>query len=77
MIARGMIKRLEVSALVARGALLAMTTLAIAGCGKNEIELPPSPVSKPAAADPDSLKAGFARVDITPPPGFGNFGYGP
>ena len=77
MIARGMIKRLEVSALVARGALLAMTTLAIAGCGKYVIELPPSPVSKPAAADPDSLKAGFARVDITPPPGFGNFGYGP
>jgi neutral ceramidase len=36
----------------------------------------PGPKSQSASAT-GSFRAGFGRVDITPPPGFGLFGYGP
>ncbi|HEX6133143.1 MAG TPA: neutral/alkaline non-lysosomal ceramidase N-terminal domain-containing protein [Longimicrobiales bacterium] len=47
--------------------------LLLTGC----ISTLPAPVSPEPAAQSRSLRAGFARVDITPPPGVGLFGYGP
>lgn len=58
--------------------LLHVAMLCVAlGCGGSGVVLLPAPTSPPPAGASEGLRAGFARVDITPPPGFGLGGYGP
>jgi neutral ceramidase len=66
-----------VSAVIGLCCALALGLLSIAGCVPGEVIDLPEPLSKPTPAGTGTLQAGFARVDITPPPGFGLFGYGP
>ncbi len=47
-----------------------------AACAPKSISLP-TPESGPPQPGVGTLKAGHARLDITPPPGYGLFGYGP
>jgi neutral ceramidase len=50
--------------------------LVMAGCATREVTLP-GPASPPPVVEPDHLRAGFGRADITPPPGLGLEAYGP
>jgi len=59
-----------------RHASLLLTMLALGACAPGSVPLP-TPVSSPAEPGSGKLLAGFARVDITPPVGYGLFGYGP
>ncbi|UCF19028.1 MAG: neutral/alkaline non-lysosomal ceramidase N-terminal domain-containing protein [Gemmatimonadota bacterium] len=56
--------------------LLALVALAVGACSAPRVTIP-TPRSVPAPADSGTLRAGFGRKDITPPPGYGLFGYGP
>lgn len=71
-------KRRTISVRHVRAAAAAMLAVAGAGCHAKRVDLPsplsPSPVARPDTA---GLRAGFARVDITPPPGPSTLGYGP
>lgn len=60
----------------AAGVLAGSATL-VTGCAPARVQLPASlsPPPRPSAAAP--VQAGFARVDITPPPGVGLAGNGP
>jgi neutral ceramidase len=62
----------------AEGPYLAMLLVAaiLAGCAGFEPMVLPSPRSGPPLPRTDTLRAGVSRVDITPPAGFGLFGYG-
>jgi neutral ceramidase len=50
---------------------------ALPACSLAPMYLPPAESPAPAARDSGGLHAGFARVDITPPPGPALIGYGP
>ena len=55
--------------------LLVLVVAVLAACGGRLSPAPQSPVAPPSPGD--SLKAGIARADITPPPGLSLFGHGP
>lgn len=54
---------------------LVLIVLVPGACAPKEMPLP-RPLSRPSAEGDGILRAGFARVDITPPPGYGMFGFG-
>lgn len=56
---------------------IAFAAMAVAGCRKQPVLLPAPSSAEPAPAEPIGLRAGFGKVDITPPPGVGLMGYGP
>jgi neutral ceramidase len=58
-------------------ALLAVASPALAGCAAYHQRILPGPASPPPGAGRGLLRAGFAKVDITPPPGVGLAGNGP
>jgi neutral ceramidase len=58
----------------ALAALLAAGSLA---CAPKELVLPSHPSPAPVPRPSGGLRAGFARVEITPPPGPSTVGYGP
>jgi neutral ceramidase len=57
--------------------VLLASLLAVPACTLPEKFELPTPASEPATEGEGVLLAGFDLVDITPPPGFGLFGYGP
>ncbi|HEU0053093.1 MAG TPA: neutral/alkaline non-lysosomal ceramidase N-terminal domain-containing protein, partial [Longimicrobium sp.] len=56
--------------------LSVLGALAAGACGRAPIPLPTPQSPAPVASDTGGLRAGFARVDITPPPGPAMIGYG-
>ncbi len=60
----------------ARCVRLAFVAVALASCAPKDVPLP-TPISRPPQTGSGYLRAGFGRVDITPPPSYGLFGYGP
>ena len=56
--------------------LVAAALLAAGACAPPPIHLPSPESPRPVAGDTGGLRAGFARVDITPPPGPGMIGWG-
>ncbi|HEX6748649.1 MAG TPA: neutral/alkaline non-lysosomal ceramidase N-terminal domain-containing protein [Longimicrobium sp.] len=56
--------------------LIVAATAAAWGCVPRAIQLPTAQSPEPVARDTGGLHAGFARVDITPPPGPAMVGYG-
>jgi len=60
-----------------RAVLLQATALLVAGCGPTRLHVPGTLSPAPRPAGDVLLQAGFARADITPPPGVGLAGNGP
>lgn len=60
-----------------RAVLLGVSAVLLTACGPTRVSVPGSLSPKPQAVRGSSLQAGFARVDITPPPGVGLAGNGP
>jgi neutral ceramidase len=58
-------------------ALMLAALISLGGCATAPPLVLPAPVSAPPAVGAGRFQAGFARVDITPPPGPGLMGYGP
>ncbi len=60
-----------------RAVLLGLAAVLLMACGSTRLRVPGALSPKPRAVTQSSLQAGFARVDITPPPGVGLAGNGP
>lgn len=60
-----------------RAVLLGASAVLLAACGSTRLRVPGSLSPAPRPGAESSLQAGFARVDITPPPGVGLAGNGP
>ena len=60
-----------------RAVLFWATALLLVGCGPTRLHVPGTLSPAPQPGRETLLRAGFARVDITPPPGVGLAGNGP
>jgi len=60
-----------------RAVLLHVSTLVLAACGPTRLRVPGALSPAPRPGTEALLRAGFGRVDITPPPGVGLAGNGP
>jgi neutral ceramidase len=63
--------------LLSRLAVGAVPAFLVAACVGHEIKVASTPSPRPAAPEARTFRAGFGRVDITPPPGVGLSGNGP